>query len=425
MRRGRRLSGAADVDDMRAQRPGGARPARAGDPYGIGPATTLIAPILSVAGLVVIAWLSLSLLSGKLPFALGGNPGASGAPPGAEKTPTPSNVVVVPSTRPEDRLIGTIVYAKVGNLWIEDANGARQITSTGRDSMPSFSPDGKWIYFVETRDDADRFSLRGKPSRTYDLTYPIIERVHLDGSGRQRILSGLFHSNAGTWFYWLRQPELSPNGRTIALISDGPDPTNSNVVLQFYDMTTKKLTRAGVPEFPPLGHQDPTWSPDGATLLYVKNGRDGARGAPQIYRYVFKTKKFTALTGPGYNSPRYSPDGRYVLATKTSTLGTDVVILDARNGAELVRVTDDSHSWGAVWSPAGDAVAFLHIDAGVTDLERVSLGGQPGRWTVGAPVPLTANAGLDGASHPDWFIPADQLPTPSPAAPASPAPSGS
>jgi len=61
----------------------------------------------------------------------------------------------------------------------------------------------------------------------------------------------------------------------------------------------------------------------------------------------------------------------------------------------------------------------------VTDLWRVSLSGQPGRWTVGAPVPLTANAGLDGASHPDWFIPADHLPTPSPAAPSSPAPSGS
>jgi dipeptidyl aminopeptidase/acylaminoacyl peptidase len=400
-----------------------ARPPRAGDPYGLGPAGTMVAPALSLAGLAVVAWLSLSLLSGNLPFGAGRGPGGSGAAVGAEKTPTPSNVVIVPSAPPEARLAGIVVYVKQGNVWVEDVSGARQITDTGRDSMPSFSRDGNWIYFVETRQDAGHFSLRGNPTRTYILSYPVLERVHRDGSGRERITSGLYHSGQNTWFYWLRQPVLSPNGRTVALVSDGPDPTNSNVVLQFYDLKSHRLTKAGVPELPPLGHQDPAWSPDGATLLYVKNGRSGARGAPQIYRYVIKTKKNSALTGPGYNGPRFSPDGRYVVATKTSTLGTDVVILDARNGAEIVRVTDDNHSWGGVWSPAGDGITFLHIDGGVTDLQLVKLTGSAGRWTVGKAVPLTESAGLDGESHPDWFIPADQLPQPSPA--PTPAPSGS
>jgi Tol biopolymer transport system component len=385
----------------------------------------MVAPALSLIGLALVAWLSVSLLSGSLPFGIGSGRAGTGAPVGAEKTPTPPDVVVVPSTPPEVHLAGLLVYVKQGNIWVQDASGARQISRTGADSMPSFSPDGNWIYLIETRQGNDRFSLRRKPARTYALTYPLLERMHPDGSGRERLASGLYHSSQGTWFYWLRQPVLSPNGRTIALLSDGPDPTNSNVVLQFFDLKTRKYTRAGVPEFPPLGHQDPTWSPDGATLLYVKNGRNGARGAPQIYRYVVKTKKTTALTGPGYNSPSYSSDGRYVLATRTSTLGTDLVILDARSGAEIVRVTDDSHSWGGVWSPAGDAIAFLHIDGGVTDMQLVKLAGAPGRWTIGAVVALTENAGLDGASHPDWFVPANQLPQPSPTPIVTPAPSGS
>ena len=117
----------------------------------------------------------------------------------------------------------------------------------------------------------------------------------------------------------------------------------------------------------------------------MKNGRDGGRGAPQIYRYDWKTKVYKAITGPGYEAPRYSPDGRYIAATRTSALGTDVVILDARNGNELVRITEDAHSWGAVWSPAGDRLAYLHIDGGVTDLEQVILSGTPGRWDVSAP----------------------------------------
>lgn len=399
----------------------GARPPRAGDPYGLGPAGTMLAPALSLVGLALVAWLSLSLLTGNLPFGLGSRGG--GAPVGAEKTPTPPNVVIVPSTPPEARLAGLIVYVKQGNLWVEDAGGARQITTTGRDSMPSFSPDGTWIYFIETRRDSGLFSLRGRPYRVYTLTYPLLMRVHPDGSGRERLASGLFHSGQNTWFYWLRQPVLSPNGRTLALLSDGPDPTDSNVVLQFFDLRTKRLTRAGVPEFPPLGHQDPAWNADGTMLLYVKNGRSGSRGAPQIYRYVVATKRTTAMTGPGYNSPGFSPDGRYVVATKTSNLGTDVVILDARNGAEIVRVTDDGHSWAGVWSPAGDGIVFLRIDGGVTDLRFVKLNGPRGRWTVGSVVPLTESAGLDGASHPDWFIPASQLPPPSPSPAATAAPS--
>jgi len=415
--RNRSAGGVAETSD--------ARPPRAGDPYGLGPPGAMVAPALSIVGLAVVAWLSLSLLSGSLPFGIGSGRTGNGAPAGVEKTPTPPDVVVVPSTPPEVHLAGQLVYVKQGNIWVQDASGAHQITKTGQDSMPSFSPDGNWIYFIETRQENARFSLRGKPERTYVLTYPLLERIHLDGSGRERLASGLFHSGQNTWFYWLRQPVLSPNGRTIALLSDGPDPTNSNVVLQFFDLKTRRLTRAGVPEFPPLGHQDPAWSPDGSSLLYVKNGRSGARGAPQIYRYAVKTKKTTALTGPGYNGPSYSPDGRYVVATKTSTLGTDVVSLDARNGAEVVRVTDDSHSWGGVWSPAGDAITFLHIDGGVTDLELVKLAGSPGRWTIGTVVPLTQNAGLDGASHPDWFIPPDQLPQPSATPAVTPAPSGS
>ena len=79
--------------------------------------------------------------------------------------------------------------------------------------------------------------------------------------------------------------------------------------------------------------------------------------------------------------------------------------------------------------PCGDALAFLHIEGGVTDLREVRLTGTPGRWDVSDPVDLTDEAGLDGASHPDWFIPADQLPpppaTPTPAPTATPAPTKS
>ncbi len=387
----------------------------------------MIAPAISIVGLLIVGWISLGLLNGNLPFRINGKDGP-GASLGPAKTSTPSNVVIVPSASPGDLLKGTIVYAKAGNLWVQDVRGARQLTDPGSqddpgiDSMPSFTPDGKWIIYIETRSRRVLFRLNLHPPAYYTAAYPILYRIHLDGTGRQKLTDGLYATGRYQWWYWLRQPVLSPNGHTVALFSDGTNPTQSNVVLQFFDLGTHKLTKAGVPEFPPLGHQDADWSPDGKSLLYVKNGRDGSRGAPQIYRLDWKTKKFTALTGPGYEAPRYSPDARFIAATRTSALGTDVVILDARNGNELVRITDDAHSWGATWSPAGDHLAYLHIDGGVTDLREVTLSGSPGRWTVGAPVDMTEAAGLDGASHPDWFIPADQLPQPTPAPSAAPSP---
>ena len=133
-----------------------------------------------------------------------------------------------------------------------------------------------------------------------------------------------------------------------------------------------------------------------------------------IYRYDVKEKASRPLTSGGYLEPSYSPDGKYVAATRTSTLGTDVVILDGRTGTELLRVTNDGRSWGPKWSPAGDGIAFLNIDGQSVDLQLAKLGGTPGAWTVDEVLPLTDVSGLDAASKPDWFIPAEELPAASP-----------
>jgi hypothetical protein len=59
------------------------------------------------------------------------------------------------------------------------------------------------------------------------------------------------------------------------------------------------------------------------------------------------------------------------------------------------------------------------VTHGVVDLYLVPLTGTGPDWTAGDAVPLTVSAGLEAASRPMWFIPADQLPplpTPTPAA---------
>jgi len=291
--------------------------------------------------------------------------------------------------------------------------------------MPSFSPDGSWIYFIRTDVGRGRFPTGGFGVRAwYDLSTPLLMRMKPDGSGIQKLLTGSFRSAGSTWFYWIRQPTPSPDGNTIALISDGPNPLQNDVVLQSYDIQAKKLSRLPVAESLALGQQDPAWRADGRVLIYVKNDRQLTGGAPAIYQYNPTSKKSSAVTGPGYLSPSFSPDGNFIAATKTGAFGSDIVILD-NSGKELLRVSNDDHSFSPAWSPAGNAIAFLHLQGTIVDLKMAVIDDTNGRWTVTKTVDLTKVSGLDGASRPSWFIPASELPaqTPGPSAAPSVGPS--
>jgi len=397
------------------------RSAKARDPYGIGPVGTAIAPIAAVVGLVLIAVVTINLFNYELPFT-GGDPGNgnNGAVGGPAITPAPSNVVIIPE---EATFLGKIVYAKAGNVWVQTNDGATQLTNGGGASMPSFSADGNWVTYIQTSETRGKWPLRGRPT-WYDIDLNDLMRVRADGTGEpQRLLSGQVRNGSLRWSAWLRQPVLSPDGKTIALVTDAPDPDDSNVVLQLYDLQRKRLTRTGVKEVGVLGHQDPEWRPDGKYLLYTMNNRDGARGSPVIMRFDPKAKEARPLTTAGYMQPSYSPDGRYIAATRTNTLGTDVVILNASNGNELLRITNDDASWAPSWSPAGDAIAFLHIAGQTVDLRLAKLDGTGPTWTVAGTENLTEVSGLDAASRPDWYIPPALLPAAGTAAPSAASPS--
>ena len=201
------------------------------------------------------------------------------------------------------------------------------------------------------------------------------------------------------------------------MVSDRPDPTNSDVVLQFYDLTTKKSTG-------PEACRDrrrsatriPTGGPTARSCCTSATAATGRSGAPAIYRWDVATSKGTPLTGPGYLEPSYSPDGRYIAATKTSSFGNDVVILDAVErprapaGHQRRRVVGA----GLVADRRRDRVPphrgpDRRPQAGPPRRRRAELDGQ-GHHAA------DRGLGLDGESRPDWFVPADQLPAPTPAA---------
>jgi len=406
----------------RSSRPRGTR-----DPYGIGPVTTFVWPAIAVVVLIAIAWMTVGLWNFQLPFvrnsSTGGNNPNGGGP---AATPAPSNVVIV---EPDVTFPGSIVYSKGGNIWIQTGTSVTQLTNGGDDTMPAFSADGQWVYYIHVTEGRGKFPSGGTGQRTwYDLETPTLMRVSADGSSTQRLLTGRYTRSNSTWFYWMRQPTPTPDGKAVVLVTDGPSPLQSDVVLKRFTIATKQLTSLNLPESGDLGHQDPAWRPDGKLLLYVRNGRQGSLGAPQIYRYDPSTKRTAPITGPGYLAPAFSPDGLWVAATKTDAFGEDVVILDGQ-GKEVLKVSDDHHSFSPVWSPAGNAIAFLHLTGAIVDLRMATLDASTGQWTVTKTIDLTKVSDLDGASRPSWFVPASELPAPStvpgPTGSAAPASTGS
>ena len=371
-----------------------------------------IGAALAAIGLVVVAALTVTLFTGRVPLELAA-PGVADAPaapgPASASQAGPAAPTPVPSVaaNPSARFPGSLVFAKAGDLWIEHGSHVMRLTSTGEDSMPAWSPDGTWIYYIETRTTHGRYpSIDGVEN--YTLDYPVLMRIHPDGTGRTQLLSGLFTASGGqyTFFSWYRQPAVSPDGRTIALVSDAPDPAQANVVLQVLDIATMRLTRVPVPDSSPLGQQDPVWRPDGGAIAYVQNGGNSLNGAAQIMVYDLATHTAHPVGPTGYANPSWSPDGRYLAATHIGFYSTDVVILDAATGRVVLDVTQDGRSWNPVWSPAGNEIVYMHLQGETTDLRLVDLSGTAPHWKVVPQPDLTHNSGLDSASRPAWYVPA-------------------
>jgi Tol biopolymer transport system component len=380
------------------------------------------APALSLVGLLVAGLLTAQVYLNWTPTlssAAEATATATPVPVASGQTPTPAPTGTI-ATNPEISVPGMLVYAKSGVLWLQSGTTAHQLTqsvSGSQQSQPAFSPDGQWIYYIDTRVTTGRWYDDQGYYDAFTLNYPVLCRIHPDGTGKKDVLSSLIRQGSGRIFFWILEPSISPSGSTAAVASDGPTvPTVQDVMIHYVNTTTGKLGPAlPLRDVPLLGLSDPAFSPDGRSLAYTMEGVTHNYGTPSIWIYSGGAPRELAA---GYRAASWSPDGKYIAATKVAGNTLNIAVLDVATGKQVAQVTTDGASWGPVWSPDGDKLVYMHLTGAIVDLNMVYISGSGANLTFKIEPNLTDYSGLDGDSTPAWYIPGygPAAPTPTPTA---------
>jgi eukaryotic-like serine/threonine-protein kinase len=126
-------------------------------------------------------------------------------------------------------------------------------------------------------------------------------------------------------------PRWSPDGRRIAFMGTIPGKAVKIYIVSSNGGNPEPLLQDDSPEI------DPNWSPDGNTIMFAKLTSATELGSDSVIEtYDPKSRRLSSLPGSeGLTAPRWSPDGRFVVATALSQgkwRKPAVVIFDFKTG---------------------------------------------------------------------------------------------
>jgi Tol biopolymer transport system component len=183
--------------------------------------------------------------------------------------------------------------------------------------------------------------------------------MKIDGSEKRRVTSGLSTSD----------PDWSPDGRKIAFTRNedvGESTTFTDDDVFVMDSDGDDLRRL-TPERDGLMSGQPTWSPDGRKIAFMR-GQSVASTVPSRFGDLFVmaadgTDVRRLARGPA-NAPTWSPDGREIAFARGERLSsmsanTDVYVVDAAGGEPRRLTRSKSFDETPAWSPDASRIAFV------------------------------------------------------------------
>lgn len=309
-------------------------------------------------------------------------------------------------------------------IWLIAAAGGEpiQLTRSGKDSSPRWSPDGKTLAFASGRD---------KKSQIYLLTVFGIGAEPRPLTKQPNGANAFSWSADGKWIAFLTpmsaeerknehktpappQDKLEAEQREARRDADEKKKFDPRVIerLPYREGTSYRDGRYNQiyviatddPEATPrrltnldVDYEPPKWSPDGK-YLYSAHARDIEADEPwqtsTIYQIAVKDGKEKAMTGEGFRNfgPLPSPDGKWI-AFYRSPVGfggrvlTRLAVMPSKGGEprdlnlELDRSLSGQYDW------VGLALRFMLNNAGDVEVGEVeATGGPVKKWVTGVTV---------------------------------------
>ena len=224
-------------------------------------------------------------------------------------------------------------------IWVMDEAGADQRRVVVGES-PSWSPDGSRIAFV----DGQRR----------------VATMAADGSDVRPIAPG-------------RLPAWSPDGRTVAYLTTGPD-SGENVTVAGADGTAPRRLFSASRILSAI-----SWSPDGTRLALQAERSTGSGGdsAPAIIAVPLEGAARPLTNGAADAEPSWSPDGGRIAFVRAGRIFT----VAATSGAvtPLTRPPTGLTDARPTWSPNGSRLVFARGRGRPRELFVVAAGGGPAR----------------------------------------------
>jgi Tol biopolymer transport system component/DNA-binding winged helix-turn-helix (wHTH) protein len=300
-----------------------------------------------------------------------------------------------------------------------DGSGIHEIL-TGMAGFPlrccgEWSPDGRYYFFQTERNGASRIwvlpemhSFWRKTPAPVELTtvppnfymggvsqdgkklyvtasQPRAELVRYDSWSRQFVpyLSGISAgdveaSRDGLFFTYVRYPELalwrakadgseaaqltgpslraalphwSPDGNHIAFAGSRPGRPWNIFLISAAGGPAEQITNGALYDL------DPTWSPDGATLAFGQSRAEDNKQTVSIQLLDLVSRKTTLLPGSeGICCPRWSPDGRFLIASHPA--GDDILLYEFATGKWSVLLKDLGYVGYMQWSRDSKEIFF-------------------------------------------------------------------
>ncbi|HEX2094650.1 MAG TPA: S9 family peptidase [Longimicrobiaceae bacterium] len=247
--------------------------------------------------------------------------------------------------------------ASGGQVWLLDRRGGEAVRLTdvrGGVSDYAWSPDGTRLVLVAT--DPDPNAALGDSARNRTPRPIVVDRYHFKQDvqgylGARRSHLYLFDvaskrvDTLTSGGYDERLPSWAPDGRRIAFVSErteDPDRTNDTnlyVVEARPGATPRPLTT-----FPGPDGGRPAWSPDGRTVAYLQ-GSEPRLSAYNLNRLAVvpaaggPARVLTEALDRAVSSPVWSRDGRTLTVLVEDDRTQHVVRVDARSG-RVERVTE-------------------------------------------------------------------------------------